>query len=465
MDQDIIEGFAKTHTKKKPGGAYRDPVNVKQAFREAKARGTPALWKEAWKLRKEARKKWELERLQKASQGDWGSFRALKRPRQAGWDISFAEAQSRDPHEAVREHLARVYQGTSLPVEPAWTGDVTAFTMDELKTGVAQMKSGKAVGVDGTSAELLEGIMAAPHGASHLLEYYNRVLATQVIPERWNEPLLILLPKIHAPQHVKEFRPIAMSSAVGKLFSRLLLNRALPLISPSSHAQCAGKHRQTSDYLYTAFRTFELAREWGHPLAILKLDLEKAFDKLDRHALIQQLEARLGRGAERQCWKGLLRTTCGVLQTPWGCSRLNMDRGIKQGSVESPCFFGHVAEVALALAADVPRWQAHPRVLEGMDAEEMLFVDDGLLWSRSCRAVQDRVEGLAVQLRRFGLTINPSKCQFYVSRKVEDGKAVTIEGVRVEASQCVEIMGIKMYVGISIYELVSPLAARARPKF
>ena len=57
--------------------------------------------------------------------------------------------------------------------------------------------------------------MAAPHGASHHLEYYNRVLATQVIPERWNEPLLILLPKIHAPQHVKEFRPIACLVLLG----------------------------------------------------------------------------------------------------------------------------------------------------------------------------------------------------------------------------------------------------------
>ena len=113
-----------------------------------------------------------------------------------------------------------------------------------------------------------------------------------------------------------------------------------------------------------------------------------------------------------------------------------MDRGIKQGSVESPCFFGHVAEVALALAADMPRWQAHPRVLEGMDAEEMLFVDDGLLWSRSCRAVQDRVEGLAVQLRRFGLTINPSKCQFYVSKKWRMARQSPLRGSGLRQAMC-----------------------------
>ncbi|CAE7715728.1 Pol, partial [Symbiodinium sp. CCMP2592] len=464
IDQQVLAGLAVSHTKPSQGRSYKDPVEVKHAFREAKRRGTAVLWKEALKLRRQARLVWEKDRLRRASQGDWGSFKALKPCKQAGWDVAFAEVQTGDPHASVHQHLADVYAGPALQPEPPWKGEIKAFTTEELRVGLSQMKRGKAVGLDSTSTELLYGVMEAPGGEGHLLEYYNRILATQSIPQVWNDPSLIVLPKTHAPTVPRELRPIAMSSAVGKLFSRLLLNRALPSIRPSTYAQCAGVHRQTSDYLYTAFRTFELCREWGHPLAILKLDLEKAFDRLDRGALLEQLERRIGQGAELQCWKGLLSTTRGHLQTPWGDSVVEMNRGIKQGSVESPALFGHVTEVCLALAVDSDIWKAHPRVLEGMDAEEMLFVDDGLLWCRSCKGIEDRVQALVVELSKFGLKLNPAKCQLYV-KNVEDGSSVRVQGTRVEAAAYMEVMGIKMYVGISIYELVAPLVARARSKF
>ena len=350
-------------------------------------------------------------------------------------------------------------------IPETWRGDIEAFTLDELRIGLGHMKRGKSVGVDGTSVELLQGIVEVPGGEGHLLEYFNRVLTTQEIPSKWNEPLLIMIPKVAAPTLPKHLRPIAMSSAVGKLFARLLLNRALPKICPATYAQCAGKHRQTADYLYTVFRTLELCREWGHPLTMFKLDLEKAFDRLDRPALLHQLEARLGAGAELQCWRGLLRTTRACLQTPWGNSTVSMKRGIKQGSVESPSFFGHITEMVLAMAVASPRWQDHPRVLEGMDAEEMLFVDDGVLWTRSCCAMKSRVEELVGHLSNFGLSLNPQKCQLYVSKNVKDGDEIQVCDTVIKASKVMEVMGITMYVGITIYDLISPLTSRARAKF
>ena len=184
-----------------------------------------------------------------------------------------------------------------------------AFTMEELKDGVAHLKRGKAVGSDLTSAELIFGLMEVQGGPGHLLEWYNRILATGLIPACWNEPILVMLPKVKAPRAAKDLRPIAVGSAVCKLFSRLLLNRSIALLSPQSHAQCAGPGRQTSDFLYTIIRLFELSREWGNPLIIFKLDLEKAFDSLDRRVLLQKLEAKIGPSAELRCWCNLLRDT------------------------------------------------------------------------------------------------------------------------------------------------------------
>ena len=455
--------LATTCTKPKPGRGYKDTQEIKQAFKAAKRSGSAAQWKQALKLRKQARRAWERERLIQASQGDWQSFRSLKPKRQTGWDLGFAEAQEGDPHEVVHQHLAQVYGGRELPEEvQRFTGDVEAFTLEELQLGVSQMKTGKAVGIDKTSTELIRGLMDVPGGPDHLLEWYNRILATQVVPQQWNRPILVMLPKIVAPKRAKELRPIAMGSAVSKLFSRLLLNRALPKLRPSTSAQCSGPGRQTSDY---RIRLFELAREWGTPLAVFKLDLEKAFDTLDRGALLQRLEEKLGEGAELNCWKGLLRGTVGHLQTPWGSTDLPMRSGIKQGAVESPTMFAWIAELALSDAVTKHGWHSGQRLFEGLQSEEMLYMDDGMIWGGELVVIQNRVAQLSAELTRYGLKLNPLKCQLYASPKIAGDRSIRVDGVRVEASQSLEVMGLVLRVGASIYELASPLAARARAKF
>ena len=328
LDQATVEELAMTCTRPAPGRSYRDPKEVKQAFRDAKRQGTSGAWKQALKLRKEARRKWEWDRLVRAGEGEWHSFKALKPQREAGWDVGFADAQEGDPHQVVHDHLASVYAGDESDLPPeVWKGEVRAFTQEELVEGLKQLKRGKAVGADKTSAELLYGLMEVPGGPEHLLEWYNRILATGSIPQQWNRPVVVMLPKIRAPKKAKDLRPIAMGSAVSKLFSRLLLNRSLSILSPQSYVQCSGKGRQTSDFLYTIVRLFELTREWGTPLCVFKLDLEKAFDSLDRSAFLRNLEQRLGQCAELNCWKGLLASTTGLLQTPWGNSEVAHCRG------------------------------------------------------------------------------------------------------------------------------------------
>ena len=466
MDQAYIEHLAGRCTKPVPGQGYKDTAEIKQAFRQAKRSGSSELWKRALKLRKEARRAWEQARLVKASQGDWHSFRALKPRKQEGWDVGFAEAQQGDPHTAVHEHLSQVYQGEEVEeVRVAWQGDVVAFSIEELRTGVSQMKRGKSVGIDKTSTELLLGLMEVPGGEQHLLEWFNRILATQCIPEQWNKPILIMLPKIRAPKQAKELRPIAMGSGVSKLFSRMLLNRAMPSLSPTSGTQCSGPGRQTGDYLYTVIRLFELSREWGNPLTVFKLDLEKAFDSLDRTALLRKLEEAIGAGPELNCWKGLLRGTVGQLQTPWGSTEVQMRRGIKQGAVESPTMFAWIAEIAIATAIQKYGWHQGPRLFEGLEPEEMLYMDDGMLWSALPSTIQVRACQLAVELSAYGLKLNPKKCQLYASEKVLDDRSIILNGVRIHATDSLEVMGLTLRVGGSICELAAPLASRARAKF
>ena len=43
--------------------------------------------------------------------------------------------------------------------------------------------------------------------------------------------------------------------------------------------------------------------------------------------------------------------------------------------------------------------------------EEMLYMDDGMLWSGLLSVVQSRAQQLSVEFAKYGLNMNPKKCQ------------------------------------------------------
>ena len=466
LDQETLVDLAHRCTKPKPGCSYRDPPAVKEAARRARVAKTGAAWNQVRRLRKQARRDWEVARIARASSGDWAAFRASKPQADTGWIEGFAQVQQIDPHEAVHDHLTRVYKGEPpQPNDGVYSGEVSAFTEEELDRALGQLQSGKSVGCDGTSKELLMGLASVEGGKQHLLEFMTRVLTTQDIPVDWNTPLMIMLPKTSQPLTAKDLRPISMGSGACKLFSRLLLNRCLDSLSFTTHSQCAGPGRQTTDYLFTSWRLLELEREWRRGLCMAKLDITKAFDMVSREKVLSRLQAKLGDSAEMRCWRGLLQQNDGCLQTPWGSSMVCMQRGIKQGAVESPILFALVAEFCLAEAATRFRWRHEDVAFQGMEHHDMLYMDDCLLWGRGVEGLEIRIKQLGVVLAEFGLSLNGAKSQVYTSPFWEGPKYLTISGVRVDASDHIEIMGLRMRVGMSLCELIGPLLTRSKSKF
>ena len=466
IDQDSLMQLARTCTKPRPGYAYKDPPEVKRAARQARLSKTAAAWKEVRRLRKQARLTWEQQRVLRATSGDWSAFRSCKPQADMGWVEGFANAQTRDPHQAVHDHLTKVYAGRApAPNVGPPSETVVGFSEFELDTALGQMQSGKSVGSDGTSKELLVGVCEIEGGKVLLLEFLTRVLTTQEIPDQWNTPLMILLPKLTQPVHPRDLRPISMSSAVSKLFSRLLLNRCLDRLSLTTHSQCSGPGRQTADYVFAIWRVLELEREWHRGLCVAKLDVSKAFDTVSREKILEKLQQRLGESAEMRCWRSLLQQNHGILQSPWGVSRVCMQQGIKQGSVESPHLFALVAELCLAETAERFGWKAQQQVFEGMEHQDMLYMDDCLLWGRGTEGLAQRIRQFQTVLSEYGLSLNSRKCQLLVSPHWDGPKHISISGVRVDASESLGVMGLDMRVGMSMTELIGPLLSRARNKF
>ena len=84
--------------------------------------------------------------------------------------MTFAEPQQGDLRQAIHTHLAEVYK-REPPVEGEYyfSGEVKAFTMQEMRDSLTLLKANKAVGSDLTSRELLVVVMAVRGGEDRMV--------------------------------------------------------------------------------------------------------------------------------------------------------------------------------------------------------------------------------------------------------------------------------------------------------
>ena len=337
--------------------------------------------------------------------------------------------------------------------------------MEELEQAIALGKKGKAVGVDGTSHEFVAGLATLPGGKEGLLAFFNEVYRSAQVPADWNTALMVVIPKELHPVDPKNLRPLAMGSSIAKCYCRLLLRRTAPHLRPSGVSQCSGEGRQTCEYVFTVARVMELEAEWRRGIVMAKIDLHKAYDMVDRPALLKRLKAAIGDGPTYRSWHSLLAETDAVLQTGWDTTRLQLDRGIKQGSIESPALFSYLAEQILEDTRAEFQWSKRARAFPGLELEEVLFMDDGVVWADSAKALGRKLDEWSQVLLRAGLSLNPSKCKAYFSPYAKDAQEVYVGGTAVPQNPTLTVMGVPFRVGASAAELLAPFLQRAKDKF
>ena len=166
--------------------------------------------------------------------------------------------------------------------------------------------------------------------------------------QRLNYSIVTLIPKEPDAKNMKKIRPICLSNCSVKIFSNAMTNRVSPighrLLAPCQSAFVRGRFILES--VVTAHEAIHEVHKSKEPRIVLKLDYEKAYDRVNWDFLLEMLTSR-GFGPK---W---IRWNLSILKQSSFCVKINDvlgpyfvgGKGLKQGDPSSPMLFNLVADV------------------------------------------------------------------------------------------------------------------------
>ena len=167
---------------------------------------------------------------------------------------------------------------------------VAEFVKAEIDEALQQMEPLKALGPNGLHPLFYQKFWntIGDDVSTAILNCLN----SGFIPPSINHTFITLIPKVKSPTVVSEFRPIALCNVIYKLDSKVIANglkKVLPhLISESQSAFQSNK--AISDNILVAFELLHHMKTQKSKKAdfmTLKLDMSKAYDKLEWRFLIE----------------------------------------------------------------------------------------------------------------------------------------------------------------------------------
>jgi hypothetical protein len=97
------------------------------------------------------------------------------------------------------------------------------YNSEEIKKALDDMGDLKAPGPDGMPCSIYKkfwGIMG-----DDVVREVKALLSGGIMPEGWNETVVVLIPKVPKPEKLKDLRPISLCNVVYKIASKVLSNR------------------------------------------------------------------------------------------------------------------------------------------------------------------------------------------------------------------------------------------------
>ena len=287
------------------------------------------------------------------------------------------------------------------------------LTLDEVHKALLGMAKRKSPGSDGLPAEFYLAFWDTL--GSDLVEVLNASFDSGLLPFSLRGALISLIFKKGDRLLHKNWRPISLLNVDYKICARALAGRLLKVIHlvVAPDQTCGVPHRFIGENVALLRDVVHYANEADLPLAILSLDQEKAFDRVD-WPFLQRTLSRMGFGPSFIKWVDLLYSDIrsSILINGYTSHHFKPSRGVRQGCPLSPLLYILTMEV---LAVNI---RAHPSIT-GISLPRApaplpvlsLYADDTSVISSSDAATVAVFDTYALFEAGTGAKLNLDKCK------------------------------------------------------
>ena len=284
------------------------------------------------------------------------------------------------------------------------------LVIEEIRKVVQKSKLQKAAGIDGIVYDILKNEAAI----FSMTKFFNLCFESHMVPDIWVQALIFPIPKSHLndPRVPLNYRGISLLSVVSKLYTSVL-NTRLNNFAENNNLIVNEQNgfrsdRSCLDHIFVLQNTLRIRNTLNSHTYCAFIDFKKAFDLVDRDALLYKLRNLGVTGNFYHTIKSLYTDAKSCIKindrtTDW----FDVTSGVRQGDSLSPTLFSLFLN---DLAVEIKNLN-DGIMIGALCLSILLYADDICLLAPTPEKLQNMLDVVSDWCRKWGMQINTKKTQ------------------------------------------------------
>lgn len=330
--------------------------------------------------------------------------------------------ESNDILETWRKYCENLFQdgNSGDRTEQSEATNEPSILKAEVELAIRRLKTNKAPGCDGISAEVIKAMGVRGVGIFHGL--CQKIWSTKTWPEDWVTSIFMPLHKKGAKTVCDNYRLISLISHASKIMLSIIHERLKSYLEWQIPPEQAGfvRGRGTREQILNLRQIIEKCREFKKPLYLCFVDYRKAFDSIKWNRLWTILkEMGVPDHLSLLIQNLYVNSKAAVKIDNQLSNTCKIGKGVRQGCILSPILFNIYGEYIMRGVMD--GWRGGIAV-GGVKISNLRYADDTVLLASTQDELLEILHELEMESNDLGLDINYSKTKVMIIDRAQNNR-------------------------------------------